>query len=158
MKRLTIRNSDGSVSQPTDTTFEKVFNRLAEYEDSGMEPYEIRRMKEFPPDDFDIGLIMEQYMKKIRSLQESGNPDYSEEEKALELFSSAMRILFRQGYGAVFTVDNFIESVSHGSFIDYDGIGYFCTIDGKEKQEIRCDEKWLKKNRGDYPFVLWYNK
>ena len=101
---------------------------------------------------------MEQYMKKIRSLQESGKQDYSEEEKALELFSSAMRILFRQGYGAVFTVDNFIESVSHGSFIDYDGIGYFCTIDGKEKQEIRCDEKWLKKNRGDYPFVLWYNK
>lgn len=33
MKRLTIRNSDGSVSQPTHSTFEKVFNRLAEYED-----------------------------------------------------------------------------------------------------------------------------
>lgn len=33
MNRLTIRNSDGSVSQPTHSTFEKVFNRLAEYED-----------------------------------------------------------------------------------------------------------------------------
>lgn len=33
MKRLTIRNSDGSISQPTHSTFEKVFNRLAEYED-----------------------------------------------------------------------------------------------------------------------------
>lgn len=32
-KRLTIRNSDGSVSQPTHSTFEKVFNRLAEIED-----------------------------------------------------------------------------------------------------------------------------
>lgn len=32
-KRLTIRNSDGSVSQPTHSTFEKVFNRLAELED-----------------------------------------------------------------------------------------------------------------------------
>ena len=31
--RLTIRNSDGSVSQPTHSTFEKVFNRLAELED-----------------------------------------------------------------------------------------------------------------------------
>ena len=34
MERLTIRNSDGSVSQPTHSTFEKVFNRLAEYEDA----------------------------------------------------------------------------------------------------------------------------
>ena len=32
-ERLTIRNSDGSVSQPTHSTFEKVFNRLAELED-----------------------------------------------------------------------------------------------------------------------------
>ena len=32
-ERLTIRNSDGSVSQPTNSTIEKVFNRLAELED-----------------------------------------------------------------------------------------------------------------------------
>ena len=32
-ERLTIRNSDGSVSQPTHSTFERVFNRLAELED-----------------------------------------------------------------------------------------------------------------------------
>jgi hypothetical protein len=32
--RLTIRNSDGSVSQPTNTTIESVFERLAEYEDA----------------------------------------------------------------------------------------------------------------------------
>lgn len=32
-KRLTIRNSDGSVSQPTSTTIEKVFYQLAEFED-----------------------------------------------------------------------------------------------------------------------------
>ena len=45
MKRLTIRNSDGSVSQPTHSTFEKVFNRLAEYEDTEMTPEEIEEMK-----------------------------------------------------------------------------------------------------------------
>ena len=32
--RLTIRNSDGSVSQPTNVTIESVFERLAEYEDT----------------------------------------------------------------------------------------------------------------------------
>ena len=33
MERLTIRNNDGSYSQPTHTTFEKMFYRLAEFED-----------------------------------------------------------------------------------------------------------------------------
>lgn len=33
MKRLTIRNSDGSVSQPTSTTIKAVFEKLADYED-----------------------------------------------------------------------------------------------------------------------------
>lgn len=42
MKRLTIRNSDGSVSQPTDTSFEKAMYRLAEYEDTGLTPEEIK--------------------------------------------------------------------------------------------------------------------
>ena len=46
MKRLTIRNSDGFVSQPTNSTFEKVFNRLAEYEDTGLEPVEIKNLLE----------------------------------------------------------------------------------------------------------------
>lgn len=44
MTRLTIRNSDGSVSQPTHSTFEKVFNRLAEYEDLGKTPDELREI------------------------------------------------------------------------------------------------------------------
>ena len=32
MERLTIRNSDGTVSQPTSTTIEAAFYRLADYE------------------------------------------------------------------------------------------------------------------------------
>ena len=44
MTRLTIRNSDGSVSQPTHSTFEKVFNKLAEYEDLGKTPEELRKI------------------------------------------------------------------------------------------------------------------
>lgn len=44
MKRLTMRNSDGSVSQPLNTTVEAVFYRLAEYEDLGKTPEELRQM------------------------------------------------------------------------------------------------------------------
>lgn len=42
MERLTMRNSDGSVSQPTRTSVEAVFYRLADYEDIGLTPEEIR--------------------------------------------------------------------------------------------------------------------
>lgn len=40
-ERLTIKNSDGTYSQPIDTTFEKVFNKLAELEDI-MEKYDLK--------------------------------------------------------------------------------------------------------------------
>lgn len=33
MERLTIKNSDGTYSQPTHTTFEKMFYKLAKFED-----------------------------------------------------------------------------------------------------------------------------
>ncbi len=45
MKRLTIRNTDGTVSQPTDLAFEKALYRLAEYEDTELTPEEIEEMK-----------------------------------------------------------------------------------------------------------------
>ena len=45
MERLTIRNSDGTVSQPTGTTVEAVFYRLADYEDTNREPAEIRKLE-----------------------------------------------------------------------------------------------------------------
>ena len=44
MKRLTIRHSDGRVSQPSTTGLEILLYRLAEYEDTGLEPEEIKAM------------------------------------------------------------------------------------------------------------------
>mgnify|MGYP007116466692 CR=1 FL=1 len=46
-ERLTIRNSDGTVSQPTRTTIESVFYRLAEYEDTNLRPEDIAEYKKF---------------------------------------------------------------------------------------------------------------
>ena len=44
MKRLTIRNSDGSVSQPKDLNWAKALERLASYEDSGLAPEELHEL------------------------------------------------------------------------------------------------------------------
>ena len=49
MKRLTIRNSDGTVSQPMNTTVEQAFHRLADYEDTGVTPEEIRAGRDTGP-------------------------------------------------------------------------------------------------------------
>ena len=45
MKRLTVRNKDGSISQPDTTSWAMVFQRLAQYEDTGLEPEDIMGMK-----------------------------------------------------------------------------------------------------------------
>ena len=47
MERLTIRNSDGSVSQPTDLKWAEALELLAAYEDTGLTPEEARVLKEF---------------------------------------------------------------------------------------------------------------
>lgn len=41
MERLTIRNSDGSVSQPTDLKWAEALERLAAYEDTGLTPKQV---------------------------------------------------------------------------------------------------------------------
>lgn len=69
-----------------------------------------------------------------------------------------------QGYGDVFLIDDFIEDVRNGCFINYDGIGFFGDWNGEvhrglyNKDMINCDVKWLEENRKDYLFIFWYNK
>lgn len=67
MERLTIRNSDGTVSQPTTTSIEALFYRLAAYEDTGLEPEEIITGKELA--EIACGLEL------LKKYQELGNFD-----------------------------------------------------------------------------------
>ena len=45
MERMTIRNSDGSVSQPTDLKWAEALDRLAAYEDTGLTPEQCENAK-----------------------------------------------------------------------------------------------------------------
>ena len=42
-----------------------------------------------------------------------------------KLLARAKELEKAQGYGDVFLIDDFIEEVRHGCFINYDGIGFF---------------------------------
>ena len=68
MKRLTIRHSDGRVSQPSTTATTVLLYRLAEYEDTGLEPEEVTTGKELA--EIACGLEL------LKKYQELGNFDY----------------------------------------------------------------------------------
>lgn len=81
-----------------------------------------------------------------------------------KLLERAKELQKAQGYGEVFLIDDFIEEVKNGNFINYDGIGFFGDWNGEvhrglyNKDRINCNVKWLKENRKDYLFIFWYNK
>ena len=80
-----------------------------------------------------------------------------------KLLARAKELQKAQGYGDVFLIDDFIENVRHGCFINYDGIGFFGDWNGEIEKDfyndmINCNVEWLEKNRKDYLFIFWYNK
>ena len=48
MKRLTIRNGNGSVSQPVDLKWAEALERLAAYEDTGLSPEDVAMLTTSP--------------------------------------------------------------------------------------------------------------
>ena len=59
----------------------------------------------------------------------------------------------------VFLIDDFIEDVEEGYFIDYDGSGCWVDDAGNRLGHIRCDVKWLRENQpADAKFIAWFNK
>lgn len=75
-----------------------------------------------------------------------------------KLLARAKELEEAQGYGDVFLIDDLIEEVKNGYFINYDGSGYFGDWTGETDEMIDCNVKWLEENRKDYLFVFWYNK
>ena len=69
MKRMTIRNSDWTVSQPTNLNLENVLYRLAAYEDTGLEPEEIADFMKRWEQTVEIGGMLKKYcIDHIRDL------------------------------------------------------------------------------------------
>lgn len=60
--------------------------------------------------------------------------------------------------GRIMMVDDFIECVKDGSFIDDDGCGVFADYCANKKEAVWCDVEWIQDHRKNYPFVIWYNR
>lgn len=108
-ERLTIKNSDNTYSQPTDTTFEMVFNKLGELEDI-MEKYGIESVEELEDKiicyeenkDANLGLKLD-----IKKLEQ----DRDTWQKACEL---ACDVILRFTDGCPCKADYFYQQVKKG--------------------------------------------
>ena len=106
---------------------------------------------------WEIMQIISSYNKTIKEFD--GLSD-KEEEVLEELYAQAIRIQCKEECGHIMVLEDFIEDVANGCFIDYDGHGYFLDFNGNRHEPLRCDVEFLEKysDKGDYPFVLWFNK
>ena len=103
---------------------------------------------------WEIISIIEHYNESIKNLE-----SFSKEAEELQkIYTQALRKQCKADYGYVMTVDDFIQSVEDGYFVDYDGSGVFADWEGNRKEHLCCDAGWLRENRKDYPFVKWFNK
>ena len=103
---------------------------------------------------WELMCIIGSFNRRITTVDEFSS-EYDELE---ELYAQNIRLQCKQSYGYVMTVDDFIDSVKNGYYIDYDGTGYFVDFNGEEYECVCCDERWLKAHRKDYSFVFWFNK
>ena len=124
MNRLTIRNSDGTVSQPTHSTFEKVFNRLSEYEDTGLEPDEILTCKELAEAAYAFILL-----KEYKSL---GTIDHIRELLKAEQDGRLLVLPCKIG-DTVYDISEFVEGIPYPEMYEFhtDYIGIRKSDDGK---------------------------
>lgn len=105
---------------------------------------------------WEIGVLLNCYAEKINKVDKH---DFREQDKLKELYSKAVILNVKHGYGLFYPIDDFIEDVSGGGIIDYDGIGYLLNENGDEIGLSRCNVKFLEdaKSNGAI-YVAWFNK
>ena len=59
--------------------------------------------------------------------------------------------------GSVYTIEEFFEYVKDGSFIPYDGSGYFHDGEKETSRSVWARDLSLLELK-KYPYVCWYNK
>lgn len=59
--------------------------------------------------------------------------------------------------GTVFTTEEFAEYVKRGSFIPYDGFGYFHDGENETDRSV-WDDSVTAEEVEKYPYVCWYNR
>ena len=105
---------------------------------------------------WEIGVLLNCYAEKINQVDKH---DFCEQDRLKELYSQAIILNVKYGYGLFYPIDDFIEDVTSGGIVDYDGIGYLLDSNGDKIGPSRCNVKFLEdaKSNGTV-YVAWFNK
>jgi len=60
--------------------------------------------------------------------------------------------------GTLMPIQDFIDCVNHGGFIDYDGFGYYATSTQESDITIIPSDVKAQMIRNDFQYVVWYNR
>lgn len=76
-----------------------------------------------------------------------------------ESVKSAMKLVLLPTYGSLYELESFIDRCHDGSFIDYDGTGYYATSTEMDRDaEVRPSDILKGKINHEYTHVMWFNK
>lgn len=106
-----------------------------------------------------IAWTLKNFIIKIKEWEDTPFWGRNHNEDPYKQAAHAMLITAKIGFGDCYPIDTFIEEVKDGSFIDYDGSGFWVDSEGNEISPIRCNTEWLKNNQPENArFIMWYNK
>lgn len=105
---------------------------------------------------WEIGVLLSCYEERAQKLDPG---DFDGERRLKDLYAKAIILNVQHGYGLYYPIDDFIDEVRSGSYIDYDGGGYVLDSAGNEIARVRCNIGYLEKSKANGGvFVAWFNK
>ena len=105
---------------------------------------------------WELGVLLDCYAKRAATLDWN---NFEGERQLKDLYAQAIILNVKYGYGLFYPIDDFIEEVNGGGYIDYDGTAKFLNADGAFMRYGRCDVKELEEAKANGAvYVAWFNK
>lgn len=109
----------------------------------------------------DLAFILEELIEKARSINYNDSVEkYHQTEDLAKEYAHMINLWSIDGYGDIYSFDDFSDCVECGGFIDYDGQGIFIDNNtGERLKAVRCNVDWLKKNKPENSdYIMWFNR
>lgn len=97
--------------------------------------------------------LLERMMYELEDVKE-----YSAYEKIIDKYANMAKIQAQVKYGAVYTIEDFIDSVECGCFTSYDGNGYYWDEVENKENTVSLNVNELRRASKKYHYVIWYNR
>jgi hypothetical protein len=105
---------------------------------------------------WEVGVLLDCYAHRAANLYDCS---YDERRKLKNLYSQAIMLNIKNGYGLFYPIDDFIDEVNGGSYNDYDGAADLLDADGNVIEGGCCDVEFLEEAKANGAvYVAWFNK